>query len=80
MSAHDSGYRGRDLILNRKDVIDRPIVGLGPQVIAIRHADELGRHAESLARPSNAPLHHRADFELFSDFPDVGVLSFEREY
>src|SRR5512140_771149 len=69
----------RDLILNRKHILQLTVVTLGPKLRAVSGTDELRVEAKALAGFSDASLENRRNLKLASDLADVVVLAFERE-
>ena len=69
----------RDLVLDREDVLELAVVGLGPEVVAVLHVDELRGDADPVADLAHAALEHRRHAELLADLPDVHLLPLERE-
>src|SRR5260370_40879814 len=57
-------YRTRDLLLNGKNVAHLPIVGTGPEVLAVRSADQLRGDPKLVSYPAHAPLQQDSDVEL----------------
>ena len=74
-----SGDREGDLVLDFEDVLHLPVVPLGPEVIAVRDAHELGGDAEAGPGAADAPFQHRSHPELGADSAHVLVLPFEGE-
>ena len=67
-----SDHACRDLVLNGKDFGGRPVVALGPDVIAAGRVDELPGHTQLLARLADAALQHVTDAKLARDLANVG--------
>ncbi len=49
----------RDLVLHREDVLQVPVVTLGPEMISVGHVDQLRGDPEPVAGLANAALQHR---------------------
>jgi hypothetical protein len=62
---------GRDLVLDGEDVVEAPVVALGPEVVAGRRLDELGRHPDPVGRLADAAPEDVPDPELAADGPGV---------
>ena len=58
---------GRDLVLDGEDVVERPVVALGPEVGAGGGIDQLRGHPDAVAGLADAALEHVADAELAAD-------------
>jgi len=71
--------RARQLVLDRKDALELAIVALRPQVIPVRHADQLREDPELIALSAHAPFQDGGDVQLRADLPDVEVLALEEE-
>ena len=56
----------RDVILYREDVVERSVVGLRPQVVAVGNLHELHRDANAIAGLAHASLQHGRDVERMS--------------
>ena len=69
----------RNVVLHRKDVVQRPVVALRPQVEAVLDLHQLDRDAEPLAGLADAALEHRRDPQRAPDFGDRGAFAFERK-
>ena len=65
----------RDIVLNREQVIDRPVVTLGPDVAAGGGFDELGGHANPLAQRLDAALKNIFHVEVATYLADVDRLA-----
>ena len=72
-------HRLRDVVLHREDVIQGPVVGLRPQVIAVGHLHQLHRDAHPVARLAYAAFQHRGDVERPAHLGDRGTLALEGE-
>jgi len=76
----EGGHDGTgDLVLYNEDVDQLPVVGLGPEVIALVGLDELGGDAHAVAGPAHASLQDVADAELTGDVAGIRVAPLERE-
>ena len=64
----------RDLVLDGEDVLELPVVGLGPELVAVLDVHELGRDADAVPDLAHAALEHGRHAELLADLPDVHVL------
>ena len=60
-----------DFVLHREQVIDRPIVALGPDLAAGSGFDELDGHANLVAHRSDAALENIFHVEVATDLADV---------
>ena len=56
--------RGRDLVLDREDVLEVAVVALGPEVVVGRGVDQLHRDAHPLPDLAHAALDHVLHAEL----------------
>ena len=56
--------RPRDVVLHGEDVVERAIVGLRPEVVAVRQLGQLHPDAHAGAGLRDAPFEHRADVHL----------------
>ena len=68
-----------DVILHRKNVFHRPVIRLGPDVIAVGGIDELDRNANSLSGHSNTALKDRGHIQRTADLGYGRLLALERE-
>jgi hypothetical protein len=68
-----------DLPLDHQDIPKLFVVALRPQVVAVRHIDQLRRNPHPVARPANTPLNHVGDVKRFPDLTDRGALALESE-
>ena len=59
-----------DVALDGEDVLQLPVVGLGPQVFVGRSVHELADDADLVARPPHAPLQDRGHAQLGRDLAD----------
>jgi hypothetical protein len=69
----------RDLLLHGEDVVQLPVVGLGPETKPIIDLDQLHADAYALSFSSHAAFQHRGHVEFLPDHTQVLVLSFELE-
>ena len=74
-----SGDGGDQLVLNGEDVVERPVVALGPNVVAGRGIDELGGDAHPPAHLPHAALQEIADIQPAPEFEGVQGLVAEGE-
>jgi hypothetical protein len=63
----------RDLVLQREDVVQVPVVALGPDVIVARCEDQLCGDPYAAARLAHAPFQHVTHVELARDLRDFDV-------
>ena len=74
-----AGYRGgdslRDIALHREQIIDGPVITLGPDVTAGGGFDELGGHANPLANRLDAAFEHVSDAKIAADVSHVRGLA-----
>ena len=68
-----------DLRLDREGVVELAVVGLGPDVEAVLHADQLGGHPQPVAVAPDAALDHVGDAQPLADLAQVLVLALEIE-
>src|ERR1700731_2610065 len=68
-----------DLVLNRKDVFERAVVALGPEMMAARRVDKLRCDAHARASLSHAAFEHVAHAEIAADFAHVCRFAFVSE-
>jgi hypothetical protein len=52
-----------DLVLHREDVVQIAVVALGPELVAVGRARQLGRDAQPLAGLADRALHDVLDVE-----------------
>jgi hypothetical protein len=69
-----------DLVLHLEDVLHLPVVAFGPDRVSRRGVDELGRDAETLPRPPDAPFEHECRSELLADLGRRDRLVPERQH
>ncbi len=69
----------RNLALDREHVVELAIVGLGPEVIAVRSFHELRRDAQLIALLAYAPFEHVGNTQLPRDLAQVLVAPLEGE-
>ena len=74
-----SHHLGRDLVLDRKDVVEAAIVCCRPQVRVRAGVDELRGDAHPVAGLPHRTLEHVRDIELLGDLADLQVLASEGE-
>ncbi len=77
--AHGLRNLFRDLVLHREDVVQRAIVGLRPQVIAVCGIDQLRRDANLHAALLHAALEDVCDVELLANIAQVFIAVLEGE-
>jgi hypothetical protein len=68
-----------DLVLHREDILQLAIVPRGPEVVAVRHLDQLRGDPEPVPRLAHAALEDGAHLELAADLGDVFVFVLEGE-
>ena len=73
------GDRVRDVVFEREDALELALVGPGPEMHVAIDVDELGRHAQGVALPSDAALEERLHVEPRAELPRLEVLVLERE-
>ncbi len=71
------GDRARDVVLNREDVIELPVVPLGPQMIAVGGVHELHADPNAVAGLAHASLEHGRDVEARGNFAHIHLLALE---
>ena len=69
----------RDLVLDREDVLEAPLPGLRPQVVAVAGTDQLRGHPHAVAGLAHAALEDRLDRELAADLARVDAAVAEAE-
>jgi hypothetical protein len=75
-SLHDAA---RDFVLHREDILEIPVVALGPDVAAALGVDKLRVNAHFHARLAHAAFEHVPHAELPADLLDVDALLLEGE-
>jgi hypothetical protein len=75
VAAECGGDSLRDFVLHREQVVDRPIIALGPDLAAGGGFDELGGHANLVAHRLDAALHNIFHVEVTTDLADVDRLA-----
>src|SRR5437868_1802437 len=73
------GDRARQLVLDRKDVLQFAVIRLGPEMVTVPYTDQLGHDPQRVAVAAYTPLENSADAELLADLADADILSFEGE-
>jgi hypothetical protein len=68
-----------DVVLHRKDVIQFPIVGLGPQTRIGAHVNQVGAYPHAPARLADAAFQDGRYIQLAGDRSEIDVLAFEVE-
>ena len=68
-----------DLVLDGEDVVHRPVVALGPELIPVRNVDQLRGDPYAIPDRSDAPLEHSRHVQLAPDALEVVVLALERK-
>ena len=63
-----AGNRIRDLALESQDVVELPLVAVGPEVLIGMGFDELSADANAITGAQDSTLQHRVDSELVRDF------------
>src|SRR5690606_28544002 len=71
--------RRSNVILNREDVSQCPIISLGPEMCAVFDMDKLGGDTRLITRFAHRPFEHRLDAECLAYRPDVFVFALERK-
>ena len=71
--------RAGNLVLHRENVIERPVIGLRPQVRAVGGADQLRGNAQLVAGLAHTAFQHMGDVQLLRDLSDLDVLALESE-
>ena len=61
------------VLLHREDIGQVAVVGLGPELIPVLRADELGADPKPVPALPHAALQHRADIEPAADLMHVGL-------
>ena len=74
-----AGHRRRNFILNREDVVLRPVESFRPQLKTIRRINQLHRDAEPAAGGAHAAGEQSADVQSGSDRGKVGGRTLERK-
>ena len=69
----------RNLILNRKDLLQFAIERSGPQMIAFSHVNQLSRYAQPAANLAHTALQNRVHIQLLADLADVHIPPLERK-
>jgi hypothetical protein len=69
--------RGRNLVLDRKHVIERPVIGVGPQMSVRTRFDKLRRDAYAVAGLSHRSFQHERHSQLLCHFGNGEVLALE---
>ncbi|GBF31607.1 hypothetical protein MnTg04_01569 [bacterium MnTg04] len=67
------GHGARDFFLDFENIIELPVISLRPNVITVRHADQLGGNAYLITGFSDTAFEHMIDIELAADFPQVDI-------
>ena len=62
-----------DLVLNREDVVERPIIALRPEVSARLRLDQLSGDPDAVAALPDAAFEDVANPQLASDLADIDV-------
>ena len=70
---------GRDLVLDREDVVELAVVGLRPQVRVGAGLDQLRRDPHRVARLAHRAFQHVRHVQRARDLRDPDLLAFERE-
>ena len=60
-----------DLILDREDIFQQPVVALCPNMLSVRGIDELPCDADATARRSDTAFKDISDTKIASDLADV---------
>ena len=64
----------RQFLLHLEDVLQHPVVLLGPQVVAGERVDQLAADADALGRLADAAFQHVAHAEFLAHAANVGRL------
>ena len=67
--------RPGNLLLHGEHVVQRPVVGLRPEVKSVVRVHELGRDPQTVTLFADAPLNEVLNVELSPDLPQVLVLA-----
>ena len=67
--------RARQLVLDREDALQLPVVALRPEVIAALAVDQLRSNAQGIPFATHAALQDGGDAELLADLPYTEVLA-----
>ena len=70
---------GRDLVLDREDVVELAVVGLRPQVRVGAGLDQLRRDPDRVARLAHRAFQHVRHVQRARDLRDRNLFAFERE-
>jgi hypothetical protein len=73
----DNGFR--DLVLDRENVFQHPVVALGPNLIAGAGIDQLRGDSDALSPFADGPVEHVAHAELLTHLFQVDRLALEDE-
>jgi len=73
------GDRGRNLVLNRKQVAELAVEGLRPQICVTGRFDQLGSNPDAIARSAHAAFKHVGDTKLGGNLGDVQRFTPERK-
>ncbi len=68
-----------NVVLHDEDVVERAVIRLRPEVVAVRRLDQLRRDADLVAGLAHAALQDVRDVELLRHFLDVDLLALELE-
>jgi hypothetical protein len=60
-----------DLVLDGENIVERPVVALGPEVRSGLRVDELRSDPDPVAAPPNAPFEQIAHAKLLADLAEV---------
>ena len=72
-------HRGRDLVLDREDVVELAVVGLRPQVRVGAGADQLRGDPHRVARLAHGAFEHVRHVQRARDLRDRDLFALERE-
>ena len=72
-------HLARNVVLHDEDVVERAVIRLRPEVVAVRRLDQLRRDADLVAGLAHAALQDVRDVELLRHFLDVDLLALELE-
>jgi hypothetical protein len=68
-----------DVRLDGEDVVELPVVGFRPEVVAIAGVDQLCRDPNPLALPPDTSLEHVAHTQLLADLCQIDIAALERK-
>ena len=71
--------RGRHVVLDREDVLEPPVIALGPEVTVGVGIDQLHRDSNSVTGATDAALEHKLHAKLSRNGWDIDCLSLATE-